>query len=112
MTHYIFSYGTLQLEKVQIETYGRILKGSEDSLLGFKLDALEITDPEVLKKSAQKFHPIARQGACPEDSIKGKIFEITEEELIATNDYEVSDYQRISAAFKSGRKAWVYVAKA
>lgn len=111
MKHYLFSYGTLQLQKVQIETYGRILKGSEDSLMGFKLDALEITDPEVLKKSAQKFHPIAKKSACPGDTINGKIFEITDDELKATDSYEVSYYQRVLAEFKSGQKAWVYVAK-
>ncbi|WP_195715212.1 hypothetical protein [Ancylomarina sp. 16SWW S1-10-2] len=41
--HLLFSYGTLQLEKVQIENYGHLLKGEKDSLLNYKLDKLEIT---------------------------------------------------------------------
>ena len=36
--HYLFSYGTLQLDRVQIETYGRLLEGVKDSLLNYKLD--------------------------------------------------------------------------
>ncbi len=39
MPELLFSYGTLQLEKVRLETFGRILKGS----------------PDVLKKSQCKF---------------------------------------------------------
>jgi len=108
--HYLFSYGTLQLEKVQIETYGRILKGFEDSLPGYKLFDIEIKDAEVLKKSSQKFHPIAVKSHCHIDKVNGKIFQITEEELKATDEYEVDDYKRIMGVFESGQKAWVYVA--
>jgi len=32
--HLLFSYGTLQLEKVQLENYGRLLKGERDKLIG------------------------------------------------------------------------------
>ena len=59
MTHLLFSYGTLQFEKVQLESFGRILKGSKDSLPGYKLENLKITDKDVLSKSAQQYHPIA-----------------------------------------------------
>ena len=48
--HYLFSYGTLQLERVQIETYGRKLIGKPDRLKQYKLDQLQITDPDVLAK--------------------------------------------------------------
>lgn len=109
--HYLFSYGTLQLEKVQIENYGRLLNGKKDSLLGYRLDKLKITDTEVLKKSGEEFHPIAVKTGNPDDVIEGTIFEITDEELIATDKYEVSDYKRVLETFLSGKKAWVYVAK-
>lgn len=56
----LFSYGTLQKEQVQIETFGRILQGDQDVLTGYRLEMLEITDPEVLRKSSQKFHPILK----------------------------------------------------
>jgi|GEM_PF-64074 pyridoxal phosphate enzyme (YggS family) len=109
--HYLFSYGTLQLEKVQIENYGRLLKGKKDSLLGYRLDKLKITDPAVLKKSGKEFHPIAIKTGSPNDVIDGTIFEITEEELIATDKYEVNDYQRVLENFVSGEQAWIYIAK-
>lgn len=52
--HYLFSYGTLQLDKVQIETYGRLLQ-EKYSLLNYKLDKLKITDAEVIKKVEKNF---------------------------------------------------------
>ncbi len=109
--HYLFSYGTLQLERVQIENYGRLLKGRKDRLFGYKLDKLKITDTEVLKKSGIEFHPIAVKTDSPNDVIEGTIFEITEEELIETDKYEVNDYQRVLEKFASGENAWIYIAK-
>lgn len=108
--HHLFSYGTLQLEKVQIETYGRLLTGSTDKLENYKLDKLRITDKDVLEKSGKEFHPIALKTNNSEDFIEGTVFEITEEELIETDKYEVSDYIRVLETFVSGKKAWIYVA--
>lgn len=110
-THFLFSYGTLQLEKVQIENYGRILKGVKDNLPNYKLDKIKITDKEVLEKSGNEFHPIAIRTGGPNDFIEGTIFEITETELKATDKYEVSNYIRVLETFLSGRQAWVYVAR-
>ena len=109
--HYLFSYGTLQLDRVQIETYGRLLQGEKDSLLNYKLDKLKITDAEVIKKSGKEFHPIAMKTGISDDMIDGTIYEITEEELDSTDKYEVSDYKRVLETFVSGKKAWIYVAK-
>ena len=109
--HFLFSYGTLQLEKVQIENYGRLLKGEKDRLLNYKLDMLKITDAEVLSKSGKEFHPIALKTNSPNDYIDGIIFEITEAELQETDKYEVSDYQRVLETFSSGKQAWIYIAK-
>lgn len=108
--HLLFSYGTLQLEKVQIESFGRLLNGHHDSLKGYVLGKLKITDPDVLAKSEKEYHPIAEVSNHPNDEIKGMIFEITNEELAKADAYEVSDYKRIEATFVSGKKAWVYVA--
>ncbi len=105
----LFSYGTLQLEAVQIETFGRKLEGAADALLSFKKTLLEITDPEVLKISGERFHPIVVRSADPADTVDGAVFWITPEELAAADAYEVSDYQRVEANLASGGKAWVYV---
>lgn len=105
----LFSYGTLRLKKVQIETFGRELRGKEDSILGFEVRQVEIIDHEVLKTSGEKFHPILIRTNNIEDRVEGTVFEITEQELEEADKYEVVDYKRISAQLKSGGNAWVYV---
>lgn len=106
----LFSYGTLQLESVQLATYGRILTGEKDRLSAYKLEKVKITDDEVLKKSGVDHHPIAVEGG-PSDFVPGVLFEITEAELAETDKYEVDDYQRLLKTFDSGKKGWIYVAK-
>lgn len=105
----LFSYGTLQLEQVQLETFGRELERKADALLGFKQTPLEITDPEVLKISGERFHPIVLASSDPMDTVAGTVFWITPDELAAADRYEVSDYHRVEAGLVSGGKAWVYV---
>jgi hypothetical protein len=41
-TVFLFSYGTLQLEAVQMATFGRQLVGTSDALQGFELVLLKI----------------------------------------------------------------------
>ncbi|MCB9033726.1 MAG: gamma-glutamylcyclotransferase [Chitinophagales bacterium] len=109
--HHLFSYGTLQLKKVQLENYGRILNGKKDVLYGYRIEDLLITDEIVLKKSEKNIHPVAVKTNHPNDFIEGIIFEITETELAATDQYEVSDYKRVLETFASGNQAWIYVAR-
>lgn len=109
MKQLLFSYGTLQLEKVQIEAFGRILKGISDRLPKYKLGDLIITDKSVLEKSQTNKHPIAIKTNSDEDFINGKIFEITDKELKQADKYEVDDYMRVFETFESGLSAWVYV---
>lgn len=107
----LFSYGTLQKEQVQIETFGRILHGEKDILTGYKLKMVEITDSEVLRKSDQKYHPILEFSGNDEDEVKGVLFEITNEEILQADEYEVDDYKRIEKIFKSGKEGFIYVGK-
>ena len=109
MKHLLFSYGTLQFEKVQLESFGRILTGHQDSLQGYALGQLKITDPDVLAKSEKEYHPIAQFTDKPNDKIEGMLFEITQEELDQADAYEVDDYKRIEATFASGKTGWIYV---
>ena len=104
----LFSYGTLQLENVQRETFGRVLKGVKDTLTGYVLSEVKITDSEVIKKSGTDLHPILKATANRLDEVEGMIFEITQEELQQADEYEVEEYARIEAEFKSGERAWVY----
>ncbi|EJL69248.1 gamma-glutamylcyclotransferase family protein [Chryseobacterium populi] len=108
---YLFSYGTLQKEDVQRETFGRLLNGEKDLLTGYKLKMLEITDPEVLRKSSQKYHPILEFSGDREDEVEGVLFEVTDREILQADKYEVNDYKRIETVFKSGKKGFIYVGK-
>ncbi|MDR6404126.1 MULTISPECIES: gamma-glutamylcyclotransferase family protein [Chryseobacterium] len=108
---YLFSYGTLQKEEVQIETFGRILQGEKDILKGYKLKMLEITDPEVLRKSNQKYHPILEFSGNADDEVEGVLFGVTNEEILQADEYEVDDYKRIETVFKSGKVGFIYVGK-
>lgn len=105
----LFSYGTLQDKKVQIAQFGRELRGRPDSIPGYRRRLLEITDPQVIATSGKTHHPIVEPGADPADEVSGSVFEITAQELAAADQYEVSDYKRVSVRLKSGVQAWVYV---
>lgn len=109
MPQLLFSYGTLQQRDVQLATFGRELRGTADSLVGFGQSMVRIDDPEVVKTSGKTHHPIVRHTGIESDRIAGTVFEITDEELANADKYEVSDYKRVAAPLASGRTAWVYV---
>ena len=56
---YLFSYGTLQQKSVQINTFGRLLEGSLDNLVGFIVANLKIQDEEETRQIRREFYPIA-----------------------------------------------------
>jgi hypothetical protein len=105
----LFSYGTLQYPEVQKTSFGRLLDGTDDAMPGFRREMVEITDPDVIAKSGERFHPIVMPSESPEDAVSGKVFQISNAELAAADRYEVSDYKRIEVVLKSGLTAWVYV---
>lgn len=90
-TELLFSYGTLQLADVQMAQFGRLLEGSDDAMPGYGESLVEITDPEVIRKSGKRFHPIVTATGNPADSVAGKVFAVTPAELAAADEYEVDD---------------------
>lgn len=109
MTQRVFSYGTLRQPDVQVALFGREVTTLPDTLAGWRLDWLTITDPDVIATSGSDSHPILRRGT-PTDSVDGAVLVIEDGELVAVDDYEVADYTRIEVALTSGVLAWVYVA--
>lgn len=105
----LFSYGTLQLERVQLESFGRRLDGHADAIRGYARALVEITDPAVLASSGERFHPIVSASGDPDDEVAGTVFRISAAELAAADRYEVADYRREQARLASGALAWVYV---
>jgi len=106
----LFSYGTLRDPAVQKANFGRELTGREDRIVGFRLDRVEITDPHVLAVSGERFHPILHATADESEEVPGAVLELTDDELLKADEYEVDDYHRVEAPLASGGTAWVYVA--
>ena len=90
--------------------FGRRLSGRPDVLPGYKLFPMSIADPAVVALSGKAQHTIAKRSEHSADAVTGMVFEITPEELIAADRYEVAEYTRVQVKLKSGSKAWVYVA--
>ncbi|WP_082627224.1 gamma-glutamylcyclotransferase family protein [Colwellia sp. TT2012] len=105
----LFSYGTLQMESVQKETFGRELSGIKDSLIGYVLCEVKINDLAVIKTSGTDIHPILKYTGKDTDIVEGTVFEITSLELSQADEYEVEEYIRVEGDFSSGQKAWAYV---
>ena len=105
----LFSYGTLQQANVQLATFGRLLTGSEDQLLGFEQSTMRIDDPSVVALSGKTHHPIVRFTGNASDRVAGTVFEVSDSELAMADEYEVKTYARVSARMATGRDAWVYV---
>lgn len=108
-TEKIFSYGTLQYENVQLANFGRKLHGKKDVLSKFMLSTLTIKDLDVISTSGEDIHPIINYTGNPGHQVQGTVFDISHEELIQADSYEVSDYKRIKVQLDSGVFAWVYV---
>ncbi|MEO8305669.1 MAG: gamma-glutamylcyclotransferase family protein [Betaproteobacteria bacterium] len=108
----LFSYGTLQLEQVQLSTFGRLLDGHGDALLCFERSLNEIDDPHVAAQIGQTHLANVTFNGRSDSRVSGTVFEITDAELAAADEYEsVTAYKRVVAMLASGKKAWVYVAQ-
>ena len=105
----LFSYGTLQNEDVQRATFGRLLQGQSDALIGYRRSLLKIEDAQVVATSGQAYHPIVERSDDAADTVAGTVFAISAEELARADAYEVDDYRRVEAVLASGGRAWVYV---
>lgn len=106
---FLFSYGTLQQENVQLSTFGRILIGHADALVGFGQSMVKIEDPEVVAASGKTHHPIVKFNGDTASRVSGTVFKITDTELENADRYEVSAYKRVLATLASGHPAWVYI---
>jgi len=107
----LFSYGTLQKETAQLKTFGRLLKGCKEVLPRYRLDYIKIKDEFVLQTSKESIHPILFYSGKKADEVNGTAFTITHSELLKADNYEVDEYIRVEEMLKSGKKAWVYIAK-
>ena len=106
----LFSYGTLQQEAVQRSTFGRLLDGEKDALPAFAPSLVAIDDARVARALGRTHHANAAFTGRADTSVGGMVFEITENELSAADEYERrADYVRVDVTLASGKRAWVYV---
>ncbi|CAN5319359.1 gamma-glutamylcyclotransferase [soil metagenome] len=109
MQENLFSYGTLQKDAVQLELFGRLLRGAKDILKDYKLASVEIKDELFLAKGEEKFQQTLI--ASKDEIIEGTVFEISEEELLLADKYEPNNYKRVKVMLQSGKEAWIYLAE-
>jgi len=105
----LFSYGTLQQQNVQLSTFGRLVPGQQDALVGCECHLVKIQDPQVVATSSKTHHPSVRFSGRPDGRVDGAVVEVTDAELAHAERYEVADYKRVTAQLASGRDAWAYV---
>ncbi|ALN83475.1 AIG2-like family protein [Lysobacter capsici] len=94
---------------MQQSTFGRLLHGEADALVGYRRGMVRIEDADVVATSGEAWHPIVEASGDAHDTVAGTVFAISAEELARADAYEVDDYRRVEAELASGRRAWVYV---
>ena len=106
----LFSYGTLQDDHVQLSTFGRLLHGERDELPGFEPSLVRIEDSQVAALRSNTHHANVTFNGRHDSRVSGTVFEVSEAELAAADQYEQqAAYKRVSATLASGKAAWVYI---
>lgn len=98
---YLFTYGTLQDERIQMALFKRTLQGHPDTLPGYDLSPQKVAG----------LYPVVFQSPNAANGLAGIVYEVTESDLKNADDYEGEDYQRTRVVLASGRAAWVYIGK-
>ncbi len=97
----VFTYGTLMDEKIRFEVLGRKIPGIPGTVDGYDGSKAIIIENES--------YPAAEKNS--DCSIKGLVFEITNEELEKLDIYETDAYKREEVELTNGIKAWIYLNK-
>jgi gamma-glutamylcyclotransferase (GGCT)/AIG2-like uncharacterized protein YtfP len=105
----LFAYGTLRQSNVQIATFGRKLEGKPDTLAGYALSPLAISDAYVVRTSELAVHTAAHFTGNPADAVSGITYALTDAELHSADEYEVAVMVRIEVTLGSGARSFVYV---
>jgi len=104
----IFSYGTLQEEAVQLSTFGRVLEGAPDSLIGYERVTLTFTDSALIASSGKAVHANLEHSDS-KSRVAGTRLSVTNTELEMCDGYEQrARYRRQLVTLESGNQAWVY----
>ena len=100
----LFSYGTLQSKEIQMQVFNKLLTGTPDQLLGYKLKDLKIEEEFGIED-----YFVAIPSENLSDSIDGIVYDISELDLAKADQFESNAYQRTKITLKSGTIAWIYI---
>ncbi len=98
-TEYLFTYGTLQQENIQLSVFSRALSGFNDSLFGYRLSNEKVAGA----------YPVIHSSGKPTDFVNGQVYLCTNTEILEADKYEGPAYKRIKVILNSGTSAWVYI---
>ena len=100
----LFSYGTLQSKEIQMQVFNKLLSGTEDQLVGYKLKDLQIEE-----EFGMEDYFVAMPSENPLDAVSGIAFTVSSEDLIKADQFESNAYKRIQIILQSGKTAWIYI---
>lgn len=99
----LFSYGTLRSKQIQMQIFNKVLSGTQDQLLGYKLKSLQIEE-----EFGMADYVVAIASETTTDIIHGVAFTVTNADLLKVDQFESNSYRRVQVTLKSGKVAWVY----
>lgn len=100
----LFSYGTLRSKEIQRQIFNRVLTGTADQVLGYKLKSLKIEE-----EFGMADYVVAVASENPTDTIHGVIFQISNADLAKVDLFESNAYRRVQVTLQSGETAWIYI---
>ena len=108
-SEYLFSYGTLQAEAVQLAAFGRRLAGEPDALVGYVVALIPPPGSAHATHAGATQLRNARFTGSASDIVEGVRLQVTRAELERADVYERSaEYRRVPVRLRSGIEAWVY----
>ncbi|NQZ42722.1 MAG: gamma-glutamylcyclotransferase [Flavobacteriaceae bacterium] len=99
-TQYLFTYGTLQDEVVQLRVFGRKPKSKEAKLKGYRIAEEKVMD----------LYPTIEPSDQVDGFVAGLLLRVSNLELFNADVYETQAYKRIMVSVNPRTKAWVYIA--
>ncbi|MBF4493433.1 MULTISPECIES: gamma-glutamylcyclotransferase family protein [unclassified Flavobacterium] len=100
----LFSYGTLRSKEIQRRVFNKLLTGTPDQLLGYKLKSLQIEE-----EFGMADYVVVVPSENPSEIIHGVAFSISKADLAKADQFESNSYKRVQVTLNSGTTAWVYI---
>ncbi|WP_316633576.1 gamma-glutamylcyclotransferase family protein [uncultured Flavobacterium sp.] len=100
----LFSYGTLRSKQIQMQIFNKVLTGTPDQLLGYKLKSLQIEE-----EFGMADYVVVVASEIPADIIHGVVFNVSDSDLAKVDLFESNAYKRVQVKLKSGTTAWIYM---